>query len=524
MSWSPGAAGDVRLRSRRRPVGQPLSLLTGEESRLGTSSAPLPARSASGERIRARPPVSTATRTGGELTVALALAPIPGGAEEGIRARPRGRATSAATARVETQLRESRGEVPRAGGEPAGGHRTSIRSAPATTTLYVSPQVAQVLGSYSADEWLAQRELFQPLVHQDDRERVARRDRRRVPRLRAPRGPSTGCSPRDGRVVQVHDEAVHRFATTTAAPLYTQGYLQDVSERHLAGEERERAPGGGARQLPAEARDRQRKLDVLAQRGRDPRLLPLVPGDAPGACPTSPSTTSPTGASSTSLDEEGQADPDRSGPFRGRDIPPGPEPGPAPGARRPSTSRAEGGPSFSESRICVPSPRPRTGRRRATLPSRAHRGEPLPAPTTWQPAQDLAGMAGLAVDNARLHPRGREGRRSGASPPTYVADGVVLVDRAGTDPALKPGRRSDHGAWLPTRLLGHPAVDAIAWTGAPPRTHPSSARRRSRSSPADAPAGDGPGRALDLDLGGGLLRRHRLRVPRPDRRAARSRN
>jgi len=99
-----------------------------------------------------------------------------------------------------------------------------------SSALYVSPLIERLLG-YTAEEWLADPDLFVRCVHPDDRERVlvdiARRNES---------GNSTPVSDyrlvaRDGSVVWVcDDEVVVRDAE--GKPRYAQGYLQDVTERH----------------------------------------------------------------------------------------------------------------------------------------------------------------------------------------------------------------------------------------------------------------------------------------------------
>jgi PAS domain S-box-containing protein len=454
VSWSPGAQAMYGY-APEEAVGRPLSLLTGEDSHEDALS-PLAGALESGESLR-EPSAVHRDKDGGELTVALALAPIPGGAEAGIRAVLVA-SDVGATRRVETQLRESEAK-----------YRALTESLPVVTyvhpvgdrgtTLFVSPQVAQVLG-YSADEWLAQPELFFQLVHQDDRERVAAEIA----------AAGLGSEPlrteyrmlsRDGRVVRVRDEAV-TVRDDDGRPLYTQGHLLDVSERHLAGEERERLLAA-EREAAAEARDRQRKLDVLARAGEIlgssrsyqatlRRVCDLAVNDLADWCLVD------------LLDEEGQVTRIAAA-HSGPGMPPGPEPGPAPEPEALDVAR-RGRPELSESRICVPL-RAR-GRAVGALtllarsPGRAYGADDLAA------AQDLAGMAGLAVDNARLTREVEKGAEA-ARVLTYVADGVVLVDRAGTIRLWNPAAEAitDLAA---DSVLGHPAADAISgWTALSPR-------------------------------------------------------
>ena len=99
-----------------------------------------------------------------------------------------------------------------------------------SSARYVSPLIERLLG-YTAEEWLADPDLFVRCLHPDDRQRVlfdiARRNES---------GNSTPVSDyrliaRDGSVVWVcDDEVVVRDADGN--PRYAQGYLQDVTERH----------------------------------------------------------------------------------------------------------------------------------------------------------------------------------------------------------------------------------------------------------------------------------------------------
>jgi PAS domain S-box-containing protein len=95
-------------------------------------------------------------------------------------------------------------------------------------SIYISPQVEGLLG-YSADEWLADPELFLKLLHPDDRERVLA-DHDRV----FAAGDSNWSFEyrlvaRDGRTVWLRDDAVV-VKDDEAKPLYVQGFLMDVTK------------------------------------------------------------------------------------------------------------------------------------------------------------------------------------------------------------------------------------------------------------------------------------------------------
>ncbi|HWN22555.1 MAG TPA: PAS domain S-box protein [Gaiellaceae bacterium] len=99
-----------------------------------------------------------------------------------------------------------------------------------SSALYVSPLIERLLG-YTAEEWLADPDLFVRCLHPDDRERVLADIARRNES-----GNSTPVSDyrliaRDRSIVWVcDDEVVVRDAD--GKPRYAQGYLQDVTERH----------------------------------------------------------------------------------------------------------------------------------------------------------------------------------------------------------------------------------------------------------------------------------------------------
>ena len=211
--------------------------------------------------------------------------------------------------------------------------------------LYVSPQVSPMLG-YSAEEWLAQPDLFFQLVHPEDRERVTD-EIAETSASTTPLRSEYRMLSRDGRVVWVHDEAV-TVRDDDGRPLYVQGFLLDVGERKHAGEERERLLAA-QRSAAAEASDRQRKLDVLARASEIlgssrhyeatlRRVAELAVRDLADWCLVD------------LLDEEGN--PTRvAAAHSGPGKPPGPEPGPEPEATR-STWHA-GAARSSRSRGCA---------------------------------------------------------------------------------------------------------------------------------------------------------------------------
>jgi PAS domain S-box-containing protein len=103
-----------------------------------------------------------------------------------------------------------------------------------SSNLYTSPQVERLLG-YTAEEWQSDPDLFVRLLHPDDRERVLREvatanrtGERFVSEYR--------LIARDGHTVWFRDECVVA-RDADGAPLYSQGYLLDITERRQAEEE-----------------------------------------------------------------------------------------------------------------------------------------------------------------------------------------------------------------------------------------------------------------------------------------------
>jgi PAS domain S-box-containing protein len=95
-------------------------------------------------------------------------------------------------------------------------------------TQYISPQVKTITG-YSAEEWIADRNLWLKFMQEEDRERVMEEY------VRATRngGPFTSeyrINTKDGRLVWVRDEAV-LVRTADGKPSFWQGIMLDISEQ-----------------------------------------------------------------------------------------------------------------------------------------------------------------------------------------------------------------------------------------------------------------------------------------------------
>jgi diguanylate cyclase (GGDEF)-like protein/PAS domain S-box-containing protein len=106
---------------------------------------------------------------------------------------------------------------------------------PTATAIYASPQVESLLG-YSVQEWLDDPEFFAKLLHPDDRERVlAQVDHCNT--TAEPFRSEYRLIARDGRTVWVQDESLV-VCDDNGRPLFTQGYLLDITDRKRAEDER----------------------------------------------------------------------------------------------------------------------------------------------------------------------------------------------------------------------------------------------------------------------------------------------
>ena len=125
----------------------------------------------------------------------------------------------------------------------------------ASTTLYTSPQVKEILG-VSASDYKADPDLWRKLLHPDDRNRV-------LAELAASHksGQSFNSEYRmiakDRRIVWVRDDA-RIIEDADGKPLYLQGVMYDITERKNAEESLQKA------QEELETRVRQRTADLAA--------------------------------------------------------------------------------------------------------------------------------------------------------------------------------------------------------------------------------------------------------------------
>jgi PAS domain S-box-containing protein len=99
-------------------------------------------------------------------------------------------------------------------------------------SIYISPQIETVLG-YSADEWLADPDLFLRLLHPDDHDRVLADHERVFAAGESSWSFEYRLVARDGRTVAIRDDAVV-IKDDEGNPLYVQGFLMDVTKRNEA--------------------------------------------------------------------------------------------------------------------------------------------------------------------------------------------------------------------------------------------------------------------------------------------------
>ncbi|MGZ4149375.1 MAG: PAS domain-containing protein, partial [Actinomycetota bacterium] len=97
-------------------------------------------------------------------------------------------------------------------------------------TVYISPQVERIVG-HTAEEWLADPDLWCRLVHPDDRERVDASNRHHY-ETGEPEDVEFRIVLRDGSVRWLRDQAI--VVQTEEGQRRSQGILQDVTERKLA--------------------------------------------------------------------------------------------------------------------------------------------------------------------------------------------------------------------------------------------------------------------------------------------------
>ena len=427
--------------------------------------------------------------SGGLSALALVLATFVGLAAGRMWSRAERERIHAESARLREQLRQAEADyraitenLPLLTWLSAPGDRSSC--------VYISPQVEAMFG-YSPAEWSAEPKLFSRLLHPEDREKVldahesANAD-----------GPRLHCEyrlvARDGRIIWVREETL-TVRDVVGKALYAQTFLVDVSERKRADNEREQLRA--AERTAANQRTiKQRRLDLLREAGdvlgaamdtqtSIQRVVELAVHDLADWCAVDVL------EASGELRRMGvaRAEPRGADPAREPDdfvqtvIKSG-HPLVIPAlVHHASLDEERAGPGLPDevaSLICV---------------SLASRGRPLGALTLARGAhgleygadelalaEDLAARIGIAIDRARLYLEVEE-RADAARVLTYVADAVLLLDRADVVRLWNPAAESITGI-ASAAVLGRPpaevipgwreAVDSIPISTSPAPGHP----------------------------------------------------
>ncbi len=108
---------------------------------------------------------------------------------------------------------------------------TYVESLDAESALYISPQIEALCG-YTAEEWTADPHFFGKVLHPADRDHVLGEFANTHMTGDMYDGEYRILA-KDGRTVWVHDVAV-RVRDEDGTPLYSQGYMIDVTARHAA--------------------------------------------------------------------------------------------------------------------------------------------------------------------------------------------------------------------------------------------------------------------------------------------------
>jgi PAS domain S-box-containing protein len=444
VSWSPGAAALFGC-AAEDVVSHPFSSLWADPQE---EAADLLDAIRDGNERRERRAIHR-RKDGGEIEVSTTTVPIKGEAGETV-----GAVVFVSDASALVRARRELGEL-------EAKHGSLIERFPGVPyvrglgdraeTLSIGMQVHELIG-YSRDEWLAQPELFLRLIHPDDRERV-------LSEMAAATGHGEPLSSeyrmlsREGRVVWVRDEAAI-VRDSQGEALCVQGYLADVGERRRAANERERLLVA-ERAAATDSLNRQRKLDFLTRAGvvfassvqfeaSLRRLAELAVRDVADWCVVD------------LIEEDGS--PTRHVVARGEPATSATEPGPK---SEPEPEVLEvirtGHPEVTAAHIRVPL----QARGRVTgvltlitvAPGRAYGADDVAL------AQNLAQMAALAIDNARLYAEVEEGADA-ARVLSYVGDGVFLVDRSGVVRLWNTAAESITGFGAGS-VLAHSAEDVI---------------------------------------------------------------
>jgi PAS domain S-box-containing protein len=335
---------------------------------------------------------------------------------------PEGRRSAVLVARDVGELRRTKDEL----GEVRSKYRSLAEHLPLVTYVrsadgereptFVSPQLDRLVG-YTPEQWLADPGLFLRLVHPEDRDRVA--EVHQAIDAAHPLRTNYRMVARDGRTVWVREEAA-AVLDESGAPFCIQGFLLDVSEREAAEEARKELRAAEAA-TAAEARDRERKIELVAEaaavldssldlRSTVRQVAALAVRELADWCVVD------------LLEDDGGVTRYAAERAEPAAMAPDPEPPEVEVIR-------ELRPELSESQIRVPLvARGRRALGALTLVAGDHAPRFRSEDLAW--ARGLAGMIALAIEGARLH--GEVEARSDANRVlTHVGEGVFLLDRGG---------------------------------------------------------------------------------------------
>ena len=399
-------------------------------------------------------------RVGVALPLSAALAVSAGLAVNRWHRADRGRAT--AEGRLEAARRDGETKF-RALAENSPVVTWLTKHADPGSALYMSPQLQALLG-YTPSEWQAESDLFAKLLHSEDRETVLA-ERRAAESEGAPFESAYRLVTRDGRVVGIRENTT-TVRDESGEPLYRQAILIDDAERRRADEERDRLRGA---ERAAASRNvmLQGRLDLL----RDASELLASSMDARTSARQVGKLLVREFADWCTVDAVGNdGDVIRfAAAATSREASPAHEPGAAVrnvvragenlvlAAFGDDNEREAEFPARTASVVSIPIRR--GGRPLGALTC----GRLAPAPSYGADdvalAQDLAARIGIAIDRMRLH-REVEERADAGRVLTYVADGILLVDRMGFVRLWNPAAERITG--IPAAdLVGHPAADRI---------------------------------------------------------------
>jgi PAS domain S-box-containing protein len=336
--------------------------------------------------------------------------------------------------------------------------------------VYVSPQVETLLG-YSPSEWTSQPDLFTKLLHPDDRDRV-RATTGENGREGKPSSDEYRLVARDGRIVWVREETT-TVKDSGGDPVYTQTLLIDAGERKRASLERERLARAedAAR---SEAAERQRRIDLLRDVGRvlgsstdrvaaAQRVAQVIVRDLADWCVLDVADEGPLTQLAVARAEQLRADggPKPSGapdPDAFSVLESG-RPQIVPGLGEPvdSSDGARFGGGAAQSLIRVPLRA--QGRPIGVLTLARTQPGPRYGADELALAEDLAARIAVAIDRGRLLVE-VEARADADRVLTYVADGILLLDRGGIVRSWNPAAEAITGIGADD-VVGRAAADAI---------------------------------------------------------------